>query len=68
MDSVQDTNIVACNCPSEVDVIVEAVDASAFVVAYDLTNVAVSDPKVLDFVDLTLRMANQKKNKLQKKN
>ena len=55
MDSFQDTNTVAYNRPSVgVDVIVEAADAFAFVEAYGQTNVAVSDPKVLEFVDLIL--------------
>lgn len=56
MDSFQDTNTVACSRPFEgVDAIVEAVDASAFVEACDQTNVAVFDPKVLEFEDLILQ-------------
>lgn len=55
MDSFLDTNTVACSCPSAVvDAIVEVVDASAFVEACDQTNVVVFDPKVLEFVGLSL--------------
>lgn len=58
MDSFQDTNTVAYNRPSAgVDATVGAVDASAFVEACDQTNVAVSDPKALEFVDLSLKMS-----------
>lgn len=55
MDSFQDTNTVAYSRPSVgVDAIVEAADAFAFEEAYGQTNVVVSDPKVLEFVDLIL--------------
>lgn len=61
MDSFRDTNTVACSRSSVVvDAIVEVVDASAFVAACDQTNVVVFDPKVLDFVDLSLNESRKK--------
>lgn len=64
MDSFRDTNIVACSRPSGVvDAIVEVVDASAFAEACDQTSVAASDPKALEFVDLTLKSSHQERKK-----
>lgn len=61
MDSFLDTNTVACSRSSVVvDAIVEVVDASAFVAACDQTNVVVFDPKVLEFVDLSLKDSQRK--------
>lgn len=55
MDLFQDTSTEACNLPFEVvHVIAEVADVFAFAVAYDHPNVAVSDPMVLELVDLSL--------------
>lgn len=65
-DSFQDTNIVAYSRSfAVVDVIGVAADAFAFVAVYDQSNVAVSDPMVLELVDLSL-LYQERKSKIPK--